>query len=332
VEYTKPHLSYDQQLDLLRLRGMAVPDQHYGLAALRRIGYYRLSAYTYPFRSRDEVGAVGDTFVDAADLDAVIALHDFDVKLRATLLAGLEAFELALRVQVAYTLGKRDTYGHLNADSALDSLRCGDAAAGDLQVTKYDVWLAKYEKRCQDSTEEDFVRHFHTKYDGRLPVWVATEVMDLGLLVRLYSFMQREDRRRIAGAFGVQRESVFRSWTVALNLMRNHCAHGDRIWNRSLVYLLPVFNTSLLDPRLAGLQGIEEFVRRKLYPNVAILASTLSTIHPYTNWPRTFATQAKKLPEGGPVTFAAMGFPPQWQQEPLWNYEPKKVSANPNPR
>ena len=32
------------------LRGLVVPDRQHALRSLRRIGYYRLSAFSYPFR------------------------------------------------------------------------------------------------------------------------------------------------------------------------------------------------------------------------------------------------------------------------------------------
>jgi len=48
--YNKPHLSFQQQLDLLKARGLEVTDDVAALAYLARIGYYRLSAYWYPLR------------------------------------------------------------------------------------------------------------------------------------------------------------------------------------------------------------------------------------------------------------------------------------------
>jgi abortive infection bacteriophage resistance protein len=48
--YNKPHLSFQQQLELLKARGLEVTDDVAALAYLSRIGYYRLSAYWYPLR------------------------------------------------------------------------------------------------------------------------------------------------------------------------------------------------------------------------------------------------------------------------------------------
>lgn len=300
-------------------------DHAAAMASLKRIGYYRLSGYTYPFRERDEDGVRLDQFVAGASYEAAVDLHDFDAKLRAVLLTGLEAFEIALRTHIAYTLGRRHRYGHLDPIQSLDRGACDDPVKRDHpgSQSQYERWLEKYEKRCKDAEKEDFVKHFKTKYDGRLPIWAATEVMDLGGIVRLYGFLLREDRVRVSRNFGPKREPDFRAWTQSLNLLRNHCAHGDRIWNRSFTYTLPEFTKEHVDARLEHLVGTPGLTRRKVYSLAAVLASSLTTIDKYNNWPRSFATVAKKLP-GVPnvATHQTMGFPDDWQELPLWKYEP----------
>lgn len=303
---------------------MSFRDHASAYSALKRIGYYRLSAYTYPFRERGSDGLPINRFVDGSSIEAAVDLHDFDVKLRSTLLAGLEAFEIALRTHISYTLGRRDKFGHLNPVDALDAVACDVPASGEPSApSQYDVWLDKYEKRCGDAKKEDFVKHFNEKYEGRLPIWAATEVMDLGGIVRLYGFLLREDRVKISRNFGPKREPDFRAWTKSLNLLRNHCAHGDRIWNRSFTYTLPEFVPPHIDSRLEHLTSSSDLMRRKVYALAAALGSALSTVDRYSNWPRSFATQAKKFP-GVPqvATYQMMGFPTDWQDLELWKFQP----------
>lgn len=329
ASYEKPHLTFAQQLSLLVERGMTFRDHAAALSALKRIGYYRLSGYTYPFRIIGTDGNREDRFIEGSSIEAAIDLHDFDVKLRSVLLAGLESFEIALRTQIAYTLGSRDRYGHLEPSNSLDRIACdlpADRSRGGAS-TRYELWLEKYEKRCYDAGKEDFVRHFKEKYDGRLPIWAATEVMDLGGIVRLYGFLRREDRVKISRNFGPKREPDFRAWTKSLNLLRNHCAHGDRVWNRSFTYTLPEFVPPDIDPRLNHLAGNPDVTRRKIYALAAILAGSLTKVDPYNNWPRAFATQAKKLP-GVPhvATHHTMGFPPNWHELDIWKHQPNTRS------
>ena len=48
--YKKPYLTFEHQLELLKSRGLAVTDDKIALEYLRRLGYYRLSGYWYPYR------------------------------------------------------------------------------------------------------------------------------------------------------------------------------------------------------------------------------------------------------------------------------------------
>ena len=50
MNYARPWKSFAEQLELLKARGMAIGDEAAAASYLSRIGYYRLSAYWYPFR------------------------------------------------------------------------------------------------------------------------------------------------------------------------------------------------------------------------------------------------------------------------------------------
>ena len=109
VKYAKPHIPYDQQVALLRSRGLAVEDPERAVQDLKRIGYYRLSGYLYPFRRIDpERQATGkrtrpqrlDSFVDGASLEDGVRLHDFDHRLAQVLLDGIQQIEIGLRVKI----------------------------------------------------------------------------------------------------------------------------------------------------------------------------------------------------------------------------------------
>lgn len=102
--------------------------------------------------------------------------------------------------------------------------------------TKYDTWRSEYDSLQRKAGREDYVAHFATKYDGDVPVWAATEFMTMGCLIGLYRMMQPKDQRRIAEEVGVKNPQVLFGWLKALNVLRNHCAHNARIWNRSTVY------------------------------------------------------------------------------------------------
>ena len=50
MKYLKQHKSIDECIDIMLMRGMDIPDLGHAERSLQRIGYYRLSAFAYPYR------------------------------------------------------------------------------------------------------------------------------------------------------------------------------------------------------------------------------------------------------------------------------------------
>lgn len=219
-EDVKAYKTYAEQVGLLAGRGMDMGDPEAAVETLRKVNYYRLSGYWYPFRKLTPSGREDD-FYSGTRFSDVVALYEFDTRLRATTFAALAPVELAIRALLGHELGGIDPCAHL------DSSKLGPTAQHDVQ---YSRWVERYEAERSQS-REDFVEHHANKYGGRLPVWAATELMDWGSLTYLYGFSPRGVQDAVAGACGL-RAPQLTSWLKALNLVRNTCAHHGRLFNR----------------------------------------------------------------------------------------------------
>ncbi|MEN2742385.1 Abi family protein [Microbacterium sp. X-17] len=73
---------------------------------------------------------------------------------------------------------------------------------GQPSPSRHAQWLDRVNARRARS-DELFVEHFRDKYDGRMPVWALTELLELGHLSVLYRGMNQLDAEEIAAAFGV---------------------------------------------------------------------------------------------------------------------------------
>lgn len=328
MKYAKPHLNYNAQVDLLRRRGLKIGDERAAVRALRRIGYYRRSAYTYVLRRPAPEGPSAprlppsDEFIDGATFEQAVALHDFDDRLRGVLLSGLQRIEVALRVQVGYQLGKTDSHGHLEV-AHLDAARCREVAharGAGLRRTLHEEWLRRFHALLDDARTEEFVRRFVWKYEGRLPIWAATEIMTFGCLAGLYNLLGSRDAGAIARTLEIKNRDVVHGWLRALNVLRNHCAHNARVWNRATVYPPRIPATTQTHPRLHHLRHSDN---NRVYVLAAIIGHLLICLDPTTNWPRQLATVVKKFPVvPGLDPRSSMGFPEGWQGLDLWTYEP----------
>ena len=91
MKYTKPSLSIQEQISLLKDRGLIIPDYHRAERYLIFIGYYRLSVYFLPFQKNK------DKFDDDIKFDDILNLYIFNRKLKLLVLDAIERIEIAVK-------------------------------------------------------------------------------------------------------------------------------------------------------------------------------------------------------------------------------------------
>ena len=219
MKYSKPPLTIDEQVELLRKRGMeGNPDVM--AQRLTAVNYYRLSSYWYTFRNAD------DTFRDGTTFDLVWNTYAFDRCLRLLVMDAIERIEIAVRSLLAYY----HAHSHGAFAYALDP-----ASLPKISPEAYQEFLDRVAEEAKRS-QEAFVGHFQSKYGdshGYLPVWMATEVMSLGTVLTFFRNSSSQVKTAVADAFGMPHK-VFESWLLSLNTIRNIVAHHARLWNRVL--------------------------------------------------------------------------------------------------
>ena len=246
-EDVKAFKTYAQQVETLAGRGMDMGDRESAVATLRRVNYYRLSGYWYPLRAIDAQASAAqgkavrlDSFVPGSRFEDVVRLYVFDKKLRLLALDALERIEMAVRVDVAHLLGKRDPAAHENPACLHGNFAKKQIAKGpDAGKTQHQLWLAKYHSMLHRARKEPFVVHHQQQY-GALPIWAAVEVWDFGLLSKLFAGMQHADQELIATLYGAPSGQAFAQWLRSLNFIRNVSAHHSRLWNINVVERAPV--------------------------------------------------------------------------------------------
>lgn len=311
----KLHLSYVEQLALLKSRGMHVADDAKALAVLRQIGYYRLVGYWYPLRAPHTDSGSGrtDVFRDGASFELTEQLYEFDRKLRLLVINAVQILEVAIRTDIAHLLGKKHRLAHefeATFDAKFLTSICNKSGQ-----TKYQVWKRKYATAIVRKSREDYVAHHLKKYGGRLPIWVAIEAWDFGLLSTFFAGMKYSDQQRIARQFQIN-GPVLETWLRATNFVRNAAAHHERLWNRTLPVILRFPHVSP-DSSLFHLCG-DTFAKRRTYGALAILVHMIKAIRPQSAWHRELEAHCDTFPKSNLVSLSDAGFPDGWKQETLW--------------
>ncbi|BCW46982.1 Abi family protein [Arthrobacter sp. StoSoilB5] len=327
ADYRKQWLSVEEQIQKLASRGVAIPNDGSGVQLLRAIGYYRLTGYLYPFRNSefylDQYGRrrlrVLNNYRDGTSLEDAAAIIDFDRKLRMLILDGIERIEVSLRMQIGYTLGCRSAFAHLEPVTFVSAFTNPpiDDCTGQVGPSKHELWIARMRER-QNASDEAFVAHFRDNYDGRMPIWAATEIMEMGHLSRLYSGLVSSIATEIALAYGAPSKRVMNSWIASLNYVRNVAAHHARIFNRKLVTApkRPGKGTvPILDHLLDETSSKQVF---GLYNALAVMAYLLRAIDEDADWTRRVVELVKAFPTAGHLTEESMGMPEGWAGLELW--------------
>lgn len=312
----KPWLSFDEQLKILESRGLLIGDRPKALDHLQRIGYYRLSGYWYPLRTINKPASAidfpirSDQFIEGSSFKDVVQLYIFDKKLRLLALDALERIELAVRVDVAHALGKHDPLAHTMAEHLHGNFAKKVIPDGaNKGKTQHDVWLAKYNALLSRARRQPFVEH-HIKRYGQLPIWVAIEIWDFGLLSHLFSGLTHADQKAIALTYSASDGQTFAKWLRSLNYIRNVAAHHGRLWNLNVVERSPV-------PR--NLPNSLDNARPYLY--FCLMQLLLQIIAPDSSWgERVKSLLINEFPTtlNGALKLSDFGVVQDWQLSATW--------------
>jgi len=302
MKFTKPPLFIDQQIDLLRSRGMRIDDVSRVARYLRHINYYRLRAYWMPFEEEEPEGHPNHRFKPGAKFDDALKLYLFDRKFRLLVMEAIERVEISFRTRFANEL----------------SLKYGSHAYLDVSLVK----RPEIHRQCIEflkeeikRSQETFIEHYRKTYDDPPlpPIWAVCEIMTLGQLsVWFKNLKHSSDRNVIAKIYGLD-ESILRSFMHHLTHIRNLTAHHCRLWNRRLIFTLTI------PMRPADLSRMfNPDANRNIYNTLAMLGYLLKVISPGTTWP---VRMRKLVEEYVPDNTEPMGFPKGWRNLVLWKEE-----------
>ncbi|TCS82514.1 Abi family protein [Tepidibacillus fermentans] len=276
----KKPTTFEEQIEILKARNMVISDVEKAKNILKRISYYRLSAYMLTLKENDR-------FYDGISLEDVYNLYEFDKKLRNLLLGMLESIEITFRTHIAYLLAhKYGPIGYLDKNNFQNDQYHNDMI---LQINKE-----------IDRSDELFIKHYKDKYKGIFPIWVAIEVTSFGLLSKIFSNMKNVDKKEIAESYYNIPYRYIESWLYVFSTIRNICAHYGRLYNRKLT----------ITPRLDKKDKMKGINNNSIFSVLYIMGKV------YLNKPawESFVTNIKALiEEYENVDIKLMGFPAKWE-------------------
>ena len=295
MNFSKPALTVDEQIELLSNRGMAIEDQKSARDNLTFISFHRLKVYWEPFEVLRNING-NRAFREGACFDDVLKLYRFDRKLRLLVLDAIEVVEIALRTTLAnYMAECFGPHGYLEMKhyktreinkakrSILYRLIQLLKKFDNIEPSKKNIHNINNLIKAFERSKAPNAVHYRKKYDypKEPPIWLAMETIPLGLLTRIYSGLKlRKDKQAIAEHFDLD-QRVFTSFVIHISHIRNICAHHGRLWNRKfpkeLTLSLPKKHSQLGD----AMSGANP---HRLHNTLIILDYLLNIIAHDYNW------------------------------------------------
>jgi abortive infection bacteriophage resistance protein len=300
VPTVKAFLEYPDLMQLLIERGMHVADCDRCARKLAQVGYYHLSGYwhsarTYT-RSHQRQISYNNQFQPATHFEAVFDFYLFDKALRQEFMSAIERIEIYFRTIIAHEMGRISPLAYEKK-----FLFSANAFSASKKGPNFDDWAARHQKLLKECNEESITSHFAHKKP--IPIWVAVEAWDFGLLSRFYSMLKDEYRDVICTRLGVDKRDVLDNWLININGLRNRCAHHARFCNRPNPR-----GFKLLRNGYFNLLNISQNESEKLFGAIAVIWFLIKKIGPSSTWLDRIADLIDTKPTVPGFHFTSMGF------------------------
>ena len=210
--------SIEEQIKLLKKRGMIFDDEDKAEQILEDVGYYRLGFYWYHFQKDFKK----HLFLDNTHFSTVINLYYLDVDLRFLLIKVLSRIEINLRTRIIYIVSnhyKDNPFWFADKKIMKNQF-----------VDTLDNFYTDIKKKNKVITEH------HRKYpnDKYAPAWKTLEFMTLGSLYTLFTSLKEEEiKTAIASKYRVRNIKVFDNYFKVIRNIRNICSHTRVLYDLS---------------------------------------------------------------------------------------------------
>lgn len=237
----KAYKTFNQQLGILRKRGLEVPTNGSPKRFLEQENYYNvINGYKDLFLKKDENGSliIPDKYIDNAQFNELRDLFLFDRELRNIFLKYILIFENSFKTVISHEFTKK--YSKPNSYLEIKNY----VEDNPKKVLQQISILTKTIHAEVD--KNGAIKHYIEEY-GTVPLWVLVNYLTIGNLSHLYTILKDSDKNNISKYYsdkynreygiGNSRNSLrisnddLQSALKIINLVRNKCAHDERLYN-----------------------------------------------------------------------------------------------------
>jgi abortive infection bacteriophage resistance protein len=216
----KTFKTIDEQIEILKSKGLVINDIQYTRNVLLRENYFFLSGYRHPFLKSPK----DRMFIPNCTFEELYAMFNFDRQIRNIFFKNILIVENNAKSIFSYQLSRKYGIKEKNYLNPANFDRSSD------KVRQLNDLLKKMKRQIRiNGGQHSATMHYINNY-GYVPFWVVCKVLSFGIISELYTVMKYEDQKEIAEVYGLTPEQLEVYFPILSNF-RNLCAHEDIMYD-----------------------------------------------------------------------------------------------------
>lgn len=217
---TKEFKTLDEQIEILRNRGLVINDVEKAESLLLSENYFFINGYRHIFLKNHK----DSNFIKGTTFEELYAVFQFDRNFRNILFKNLLIVENNLKSIISYRLSKK--YGIKEKDY----LKPSNFSLDSKKIRQVNDVLNKIKRQIKiNGRQHSATLHYLSNY-GYVPLWILVKLLSFGMINEFYSILKPEDKLSIAQYYNLDVETLG-IYIGLLSNYRNLCAHEDICYN-----------------------------------------------------------------------------------------------------
>lgn len=226
----KTFKTLDEQVDILKNKGLVIDDVERAKEILLRENYFFISGYRHLFFRSNE----SKKFIQNTNFRELYGLFNFDRQLRNIIFKNILIIENNIKSVISYNISRN--YG-ITEKNYLNPKNFTREPNKTRQVNDL---LKKMKRQIRiNGGQHEATSHYISNY-GYIPPWIVVKVLSFGIVSELYGILKVDDQKNIAAVFNINYQELM-SYLTILSNYRNLCAHEDIVYEHRAQK--PIYNT-----------------------------------------------------------------------------------------
>jgi len=236
---SKPFKTVEEQIEILKSRGLIIQDEERALLFLKNNNYYELiNGYKDFFIDKKKTEEEKkDVYKSDIAFEDIVSLYEFDFEIRSIILKGILKIENIIKTKLAYYFSEKynQEYNYLNIHNYNDNIKSVKIIADISNIIKVNMVGSKNEEM------KNILEYYLEKHQN-IPLWVLIKKFTFGKLSKFYSALIEEIQFKICNdieefylkeynkSISMNNETLSQILEF-INIVRNICAHNEKLYN-----------------------------------------------------------------------------------------------------